>query len=135
MRRNHKLVRSLLALGLIVSAVSGSAIAEAAGSALTRTITTIKMNGGDNDALIVLSGGAISTPACQFAGGFVFDHTTARGKDLLQLATAALLSGKRVHALGTGTCVTTTTHAPPSSLVPPNTPMSAEVLDKLWIVQ
>jgi len=74
----------------------------------TNTLQDVTIESGTSFARIALNGTAITgRPTCHNASYTVhygFDISTEKGKALLSLATAAMLSGKRVAANGTGAC-------------------------------
>jgi hypothetical protein len=87
------------ALGVVPSASATNALS---------TLQDITIESGTGHARIALNGPAISgRPGCHNASYIVhygFDISTAKGKAMLNLANAAMLSGKRVGVAGSINC-------------------------------
>src|SRR5262245_27750897 len=93
----------------IVAALSLTSIAHAAGS-VSSSVTQISIVGTSTSSYASISFGALISAGPSCAGSLTnimyIDLSTNKGRAVLSTATAALLAGKLVSAIGTGTCVT-----------------------------
>jgi hypothetical protein len=96
-----KYVRRLFASAVILASLSAIPVAHASSVFATR-ITTLQILGTQTAQIAFATG---TGGPCQ-AAGYYFDITTSKGKALLTVATAALLSNVTLEAFGTGTCTT-----------------------------
>lgn len=98
---------AVLLAATLFSALIPTASANSLGQ---NTIADITVEAGTQYARIALNGSAITgRPACHNATYTVhygFDVSTAKGKALLSLATAASLAGKTIRITGSNACVT-----------------------------
>lgn len=97
----------LTAIGMAIFAFS--ATAHAAYTSDT-TVTDVTVETGTNFARVALLSSPTSgvRPGCHnatYTKHYSFDVSTSKGKALLSLAMAALLSGRQLAVLGTGTCL------------------------------
>jgi hypothetical protein len=98
------------ALAALIAATTFSAfIPTASASNATNTIADITVDSGAQYARVYLNGPTVTgRPACHnavFVTHFAFDISTAKGKALLSVATAAFLAGKSVFITGSNTCI------------------------------
>jgi hypothetical protein len=106
-------MNKLLALITVCVIATLTSQASALGSVNAVRVTELSLD-GTNLAWAHFSaniGG--SRPACMnsgWANDLAFDPTTSKGKALLSVLTAALLSGKQVDVAGVGTCTTMATN-------------------------
>jgi len=95
-------------VGTLVSMCSTTVCQTQPCSGVTDFVNTIRVDASGQAMVTFLTPVAPAAPCCVapqcFPGGFAFDTNTAGGKAALALVTAAKLGGKKVNAIGTGTC-------------------------------
>jgi hypothetical protein len=102
MKRQHKLLGVVCAFAL--AAVAGAGVAKA--SSHSGKITAVRVQ-GTNVAVLLTDGIPNPRPGCHNSlqvTAYAFDFSTSKGRALLSLAQAAVLSGKPVTITGGTTC-------------------------------
>lgn len=105
----NKQLKAMLGGVLFAGAMVFAPTADAGFLIGTQKVTRIAMqNDGGTLAYVEFDGSRTGNPAC--AAGqpkrFMFDTSTARGKALLSMLTAAMYAQRPVYATGTNTCTT-----------------------------
>jgi hypothetical protein len=98
-------VSALLGIA-VLSAFPKPALAARTGASVAITDITI-VGTGDKARLLITAGVAGTAPACGLAkpNEFAIDLATNKGRSIINLATAAMLSGKSVNVAGLETCL------------------------------
>lgn len=98
-------MKKLISATFIAVVIISFAMGEAMATAQTATIQTVAIDNTTGRVQVLLNGPARSKSGCVTSDTWVFDGTTATGKNMLSAALTAYVSGKTVLIAGSSTCV------------------------------